>query len=145
MNLQSNSNPAKEDKLNSESLDPLVQGFPKEEGHLCTLPDITKKDPLLRKVVTGTQMDSMLYVFSYSSSPPFIMKPAFMILYSPYMFTSFTGILLKILRIGQRFACIIWSKGQGKLQLCGVSLNLFFIILTLKTNGLLKKELHVAF
>ncbi|KAJ1387867.1 Armadillo-type fold [Sesbania bispinosa] len=58
MSLQSNSHPAKEHKLNSESLDQLVQGFPKEEDR--SLPDITKKDPLLLKVVTGTEMDSML-------------------------------------------------------------------------------------
>ncbi|XP_061357545.1 protein SEMI-ROLLED LEAF 2-like isoform X2 [Gastrolobium bilobum] len=56
--LQSNSNQTKEDKLNSESLDQLVQGFPKEED--CSLPGITKKDPLLLKVVAGTEMNPML-------------------------------------------------------------------------------------
>ncbi|XP_027356359.1 uncharacterized protein LOC113865798 isoform X3 [Abrus precatorius] len=54
VSLQSNSKPSMEDKL---SLDLLVQGFPKVED---PLPDITKKDPLLLKVVTGSEMDSML-------------------------------------------------------------------------------------
>ncbi|TKY67453.1 EFR3-like B [Spatholobus suberectus] len=55
--LKSNSKPAIEDKLNSESLDLLVQGFPKVEAPLT---DITKKDPLLLKAVTGTEIDSVL-------------------------------------------------------------------------------------
>lgn len=75
MIIQYNSNLVREDNLNSESLDLLVQGFPKEED--C-LPDITKKDTLLMNVVRGTETDSMLYVLSYSSSLLFIMKPTFM-------------------------------------------------------------------
>ncbi|KAK7262578.1 hypothetical protein RJT34_30152 [Clitoria ternatea] len=55
--LQSNSKPAMEDKLNSDSPDQLVQVFPKVEE---PLPDITKKDPSLLKIVTGTEMGSML-------------------------------------------------------------------------------------
>ncbi|XP_020236010.1 protein EFR3 homolog cmp44E isoform X2 [Cajanus cajan] len=56
-NLQYNSRSALEDKLNSESLDLLVQGFPKVEDPLT---DITKKDPLLLKASTETEMDSVL-------------------------------------------------------------------------------------
>ncbi|KAK7257871.1 hypothetical protein RIF29_32166 [Crotalaria pallida] len=59
MNLQSNSNITKEDKLNSESQDLLVQGFPKEDSP-HSLSDFTKKDPLLLKVATGAAMDSTL-------------------------------------------------------------------------------------
>ncbi|KAG4979616.1 hypothetical protein JHK82_032869 [Glycine max] len=73
--LHSNSRPANEDKLNSESLDLLVQGIPKVEDPLT---DITKKDPLLLKAVTGTEIDCVLYVAPYSS-PPFIMKPTVMV------------------------------------------------------------------
>lgn len=69
---QSNSIPSKEHKLNSKSLDQLVQEFPKEED--CSLQDITKIDPLLLKVGAGTEIDSMLYVLPYSSPSPFIMK-----------------------------------------------------------------------
>lgn len=54
-----------EDKLNSESLDPIVQGFPKVEDPLT---DITKKDPLFLKAVTGNEMNIVLYVIPYSSS-----------------------------------------------------------------------------
>lgn len=64
-----------EDKLNLESLDLLVQGFPKLEDPST---DITKKDPLLLKAVTGTEIDYVLYVAPYSS-PPFIMKPTVMV------------------------------------------------------------------
>ncbi|RDY12681.1 Protein EFR3-like B, partial [Mucuna pruriens] len=74
--LQSNSKPAMEDKLNLQSLDLLVQGFPKVEDPLI---DITKKDPLLLKAVTGTEMDSVLYVVPYSFPPPSIMKPTIMV------------------------------------------------------------------
>ncbi|KAL2328854.1 hypothetical protein Fmac_022281 [Flemingia macrophylla] len=56
-NLQSNFKSAMEDKLNSESLNLLVQGFPKVEDPLT---DITKKDPLLLKAATGTEMDTVL-------------------------------------------------------------------------------------
>ena len=63
--LHSNSRPANEDKLNSESLDLLVQGIPKVEDPLT---DITKKDPLLLKAVTGTEIDYVLYVAPYSSN-----------------------------------------------------------------------------
>ncbi|KAK7341583.1 hypothetical protein VNO80_24518 [Phaseolus coccineus] len=55
--VQSNSKSSVEDTLNSESLDPLVQGFPKVEDPLT---DITKKDPLLLKAVTGKEMDFVL-------------------------------------------------------------------------------------
>ncbi|KAK7404490.1 hypothetical protein VNO78_05421 [Psophocarpus tetragonolobus] len=55
--LQSNSKPAMEDKMNSESLDVSVQVFPEVEDPLT---DITKKDPLLLKAVTGTEIDSVL-------------------------------------------------------------------------------------
>ncbi|QCD88450.1 Armadillo-type fold [Vigna unguiculata] len=55
--LQSNSKSSEEDKLNSESRDPLVQGFPKVENPLT---DITKKDPLLLKSVTGNEMNFAL-------------------------------------------------------------------------------------
>jgi len=95
-----------EDTRNSESLDPLVQGFPKVEDSLT---DITKKDPLLLKAVTGNEMDFVLYVIPYSSSPPLIMKPTVMVP-KPLCVTHFTGILLKILHTGQRSACIIWSN-----------------------------------
>ncbi|KAF1899680.1 hypothetical protein Lal_00019810 [Lupinus albus] len=59
-NIRPNYNTVKEDKMNSESLDLLVEGFPKEEDCPHSLPDINKKDPFLLKVVTGTEMDSML-------------------------------------------------------------------------------------
>ncbi|KAL9296510.1 hypothetical protein ACSQ67_022406 [Phaseolus vulgaris] len=55
--LQSNSKSSVENTLNSESLDPLVQGFRKVEDPLT---DITKKDPLLLKAVTGKEMDFVL-------------------------------------------------------------------------------------
>ncbi|WVZ04345.1 hypothetical protein V8G54_025151 [Vigna mungo] len=55
--LQSNSKSSMEDKMNSESLDPIVQGFPKVEDPLT---DITKKDPLLLKAVTGNEMNIVL-------------------------------------------------------------------------------------
>ncbi|BAT90829.1 hypothetical protein VIGAN_06211800 [Vigna angularis var. angularis] len=55
--LQSNSKSSMENKLNSESLDPIVQGFPKVEDPLT---DITKKDPLLLKAVTGNEMNIVL-------------------------------------------------------------------------------------
>ncbi|CAJ1933321.1 unnamed protein product [Sphenostylis stenocarpa] len=57
VSLQSYSKSPLEDKLTSESLDPLVQGFPKVEEPLT---DITKKDPLLLKAVTGSEMDFVL-------------------------------------------------------------------------------------
>lgn len=58
-----------EDKLNSESLGQLVQVLPSVEDPLT---DITKKDSLLLKVVTGAETDSVLYVIPYSSPLPFL-------------------------------------------------------------------------
>ncbi|XP_019413638.1 PREDICTED: uncharacterized protein LOC109325629 isoform X2 [Lupinus angustifolius] len=60
MNIQPNCNLVKEDKMNSESPDLSVEGFPKEEDCPRSLPDINEKDPFLLKIVTGTEMDSML-------------------------------------------------------------------------------------
>lgn len=77
MGLQSNSNPSKEHIVNSESLDQLVQEFPKEND--CSLQDITKKHPLLLKPLAGTEMDSVLYVYPYSSPLSIIMKLAVII------------------------------------------------------------------
>lgn len=104
--LQSNSKSSVENTLNSESLDPLVQGFRKVEDPLT---DITKKDPLLLKAVTGKEMDFVLYVIPYFFSPPLIMKSTVMIP-KPLCVTHFTGILRKILHTGQRSACITWSN-----------------------------------
>ncbi|KAK7325073.1 hypothetical protein VNO77_29132 [Canavalia gladiata] len=60
VDLQSKSDGAKAEKLNSQSQNRLVQGFPKEEDHLHSLPDITKKDPSLLKDLTGTETESKL-------------------------------------------------------------------------------------
>ncbi|CAL0329185.1 unnamed protein product [Lupinus luteus] len=60
MNIQPNCNLGMEDKMNSESPNLSVEGFPKEEDCSRSLSDINKKDPFLLKVVTGTEMDSML-------------------------------------------------------------------------------------
>lgn len=70
MGLQSNSNPPKEHKLNSMSLDQLVvHEFPKED---CSSTDISKKDHLWLKLVAGAGMDSMLYVLLHSSPSPLL-------------------------------------------------------------------------
>ncbi|KAH1224706.1 Protein EFR3 [Glycine max] len=66
--LQSNSKRVMEDKLNLESLDLLVQGFPKLEDPST---DITKKDPLLLKAVTGTEID---YVLNTAKDPTYWSK-----------------------------------------------------------------------
>ncbi|RDX99298.1 Protein EFR3-like protein, partial [Mucuna pruriens] len=60
MDLQSKSNLAKVEKLNSQSQNQLVQGFPEEGNGLHSLPDITKKDPSLFNLVTGTETESKL-------------------------------------------------------------------------------------
>ena len=64
MDLQSKSNITKGEKLNLQSQNQLVQGFPKEEGGGHSLPDATTKDPSL---LIGAEMESKLYVFSYCS------------------------------------------------------------------------------
>lgn len=63
MDLQSKSDLGQVEKLNSQSQNQLVQGFPKEEDHLHYLPDVTKKDPSMLHVVAGTEKESKLYVF----------------------------------------------------------------------------------
>lgn len=75
MDLQSKSNLAKVEKLNSQSQNQLVQGFSKEEDRLHSLPDITRKDPSLLNVVTGSEMESKLYVFSYCSTLSLYYEP----------------------------------------------------------------------
>lgn len=67
MDLQTKSDLAKVEKLNSQSQNQLVQGFPKQEDRLHSLPDITKKDPSMLNAMTGTETQSKLYVFSYCS------------------------------------------------------------------------------
>ncbi|GAU21933.1 hypothetical protein TSUD_110730, partial [Trifolium subterraneum] len=57
MDLQSKSNLANIGKLNSQSQNQLVQGFPKEEDHISSA----------LTVATGFDTESKLYVFSYSS------------------------------------------------------------------------------
>ena len=63
MDLQSKSDLGQVEKLNSQSQNQLVQGFPKEEDHLHSLPDVTKKDISMLNVVTGTGTESKWYVF----------------------------------------------------------------------------------
>jgi protein EFR3 len=58
VDLQSKSNLAKVEKLNSQSQNQLVQEFPKEEAHVSSM----------LNVATGFEIESKLYVFSYSSS-----------------------------------------------------------------------------
>ncbi|TKY48337.1 EFR3-like B [Spatholobus suberectus] len=60
MDLQSKSNLAKVEKLNSQSQNQLIQGFPNEGDCVHSLPDITKKDPSLLNAVTGTETESKL-------------------------------------------------------------------------------------
>ncbi|XP_061367292.1 protein SEMI-ROLLED LEAF 2-like isoform X2 [Gastrolobium bilobum] len=60
MYLQSKSDLAKVEKLNSLSRNQLVQGFPKEEDRIHSVPEITKKEPSLLNIVTGTERDSKL-------------------------------------------------------------------------------------
>ncbi|KAK7261608.1 hypothetical protein RIF29_27923 [Crotalaria pallida] len=60
MDLQSASNLAMVEKLNSQSPNQLVQGFSEEENRLHSLPDTTNKNPSSLNVVTGTEMDSKL-------------------------------------------------------------------------------------
>ncbi|KAJ1424451.1 Armadillo-type fold [Sesbania bispinosa] len=60
MDVQSKYNLAKVEKLNSQSQNQLVQGSPKEEDRLHSLPDITKKDPSMLNVVAGIETESKL-------------------------------------------------------------------------------------
>ncbi|KAL2332211.1 hypothetical protein Fmac_019792 [Flemingia macrophylla] len=57
MDIQSESNLAKIEKLNSQSQNQLVQGFPKEGDQLHSL---SKKDPSLLNALTGTETESKL-------------------------------------------------------------------------------------
>lgn len=61
MDMQSKSNLAKVEKLNSQSQNQLVQRFSNEGVRLHSLSDISKKDPSLLNSVT----ESKLYVFCY--------------------------------------------------------------------------------
>ncbi|XP_027344187.1 uncharacterized protein LOC113856537 isoform X2 [Abrus precatorius] len=60
MDRQSKFDHPKVEELNSQPQNQLVQGFSEEQVHLHSLPDITKKDPSLLNVVTGSETESKL-------------------------------------------------------------------------------------